>query len=181
MLLRAATPDDAEGIAAAHVRAWNETYRGIMPDSYLDSVSVDERAAAWRRRLAAPQDRSTARVAVDDHGTIAGFAVAGPARGTALTADGEVCAVNLVMQATRKGVGTRLMLAMAEGLAGHGFRSAGLWVIKKNFGARWFYERLGGVAAAQHERNFGGKVLVEIGYVWPDIRTLATQARALAG
>jgi ribosomal protein S18 acetylase RimI-like enzyme len=181
MLLRPATPDDAEGIDAVRIRAWNETYRGIMPDAFLDAFSKESRVEAWRKRLTPPQDRSTFAVALDDAGSILGFAVSGPAREAALTADGEVYAINLVMQATRKGLGTRLMHAMAEGLISHGVHSVGLWVIEKNFGARWFYEGLGGIAAARIERNFGGRMLVEIGYVWRDVRALSESARNPTG
>jgi len=176
MFLRPATPNDAEGIDAVRIRAWNETYRGVMPDAFLDAFSKESRVEAWRKRLTPPQDRVTFWVAGNqDH--ILGFAAAGPVRETALTTDGEVYAINLIMQATRKGIGTRLMNAMAEGLIGHGFKSVGLWVVEKNFGARWFYERLGGAVAARHEQNFGGKMITELGYVWRDVNDLRSAAQ----
>lgn len=178
MFLRAATPNDAEAIADVHIRAWNETYRGVMPDAFLDEFSKTPRMDAWRKRLTTPQDRWTFRVAVEDD-EILGFAGAGPAREAALMTDGEIYAVNLVMQATRKGHGTRLMKAMAEGLIGHGFQSVGLWVIEQNIGARWFYERLGGSVAARHEQDFGGKLITELGYAWRDVNDLRRSAQDL--
>ncbi|MFM9865098.1 MAG: GNAT family N-acetyltransferase, partial [Micropepsaceae bacterium] len=91
-------------------------------------------------------------------------------------------AINLVMQATRKGLGTRLMLAMAEGLTGNGFADAGLWVLEKNIGARWFYESLSGSIAARNESDFDGTMLAELSYVWRDVRDLKQAAeRLLAG
>jgi len=172
MFLRPATPDDAHGIDAVRIRAWNETYRGIMSDAFLDSFSRESRDEAWRKRLSEPQDRQTFWVATNAAREIIGFAIAGPARETALTADGEVYAINVLLQATRKGLGTRLMHAMADGLVAHGFRSAGLWVIERNIGARWFYDDLGGSVAARLEREFGDKTLTELGYVWRDARDL---------
>src|SRR5262245_14489992 len=137
MFLRNATPADADGIAAVHVQAWNETYRGIMPDAFLDAFSTGgSRIHVWRKRLSEQQDRWTTCVAGNDGG-ILGFAVSGPAREAALTTDGEVYAINIVMRATRKGLGARLMKAMAEGLVGHGFKGVGLWVVERNLGARW--------------------------------------------
>ncbi|MFM9865866.1 MAG: N-acetyltransferase family protein [Micropepsaceae bacterium] len=151
MFLRPAQLSDANAIAEVHVRAWRETYRGIMPDKVLDGLAVDRKAAQWSATIAGLQEkRQVLSVAVDDFGTIVGFAGGGAAREPALTTNGEIYAINLVMQATRKGLGTRLMLAMAEGLTGSGFADAGLWVLEKNIGARWFYESLGGSIAARN-------------------------------
>jgi ribosomal protein S18 acetylase RimI-like enzyme len=180
MFLRPAVLSDASAIAEVHVRAWRETYRGIMPDKVLDEPSAERSAQNWSAATAGlSEKRQVLSVAVDDLGTIVGFAVAGPTREAALSTSGEIYAINLVMQATRKGLGTRLMLAMAEGLIGHGFADAGLWVLEKNIGARWFYESLGGSIAARQERDFGGTMLTELGYVWRDVRDLKQVAERL--
>jgi ribosomal protein S18 acetylase RimI-like enzyme len=179
MFLRPAVLTDAPAIAAVHVRAWRETYRGIMPDSVLDEMSVERGAQNWSGVIASlTEKRQALSVVVDGSDTIVGFAGSGPARDPSLTTDGEVYAINLVMQATRKGLGTRLMLAMADGLAANGFTDAGLWVLEPNIGARWFYERLGGTLTARHERDFGGKKLTDLGYVWRDVRDLRRGAEA---
>ncbi len=50
--IRLATIDDAPGIAAVNVRAWQTAYRGILPDSFLDALDVtvrEERVAAGHR------------------------------------------------------------------------------------------------------------------------------------
>jgi len=176
MFLRPAKPDDAAGISAAHARAWNETYRGMMPDAFLDAFVNEPRLDAWRARLMQPAARTATWVAVNADDTVLGFATSGPAREVALTTDGEIYAINLVMQATRHGLGTRLMQAMADMLIENAFDSAGLWVLERNVGARWFYERLGGTIAARHERDFGGTTLVELGYVWRDVGALKRAA-----
>jgi len=183
MFLRPAVLSDASAIAEVHVRAWRETYRGVMPDKVLDEMSVESGTQRWSTVIGdLPAMRHVLSVAVNDLGAIVGFASGGPARESALTTDGEVYAINLVMQATRKGLGTRLMLVMAEGLAGHGFANVGLWVLEKNIGARWFYESLGGSIATRHERDFDGIKLTELGYVWRDVRDLKHAAeRLLAG
>ena len=180
MFLRPAVLSDASAVAEVHVRAWRETYRGVMPDKVLDEMSVERGAQSWSAVIAdLTANRQVLSVAVDDLGTIVGFAGGGAAREAVLTTSGEVYAINLVMQATRKGHGTRLMLAMAEGLISHGFADAGLWVLEQNIGARWFYESLGGSIAARHARDFGGKALTELAYVWRDVRNLKEAAERL--
>lgn len=180
MFLRPAVLSDANAIAEVHVRAWRETYRGIMPDKVLDELAVERSAERWSGTIAGlSEKRQVLSVAVDDSGTIVGFAGGGATRDPTLTTSGEVYAINLVMQATRKGLGTRLMLAMAEGLIGNGFADAGLWVLEKNIGARWFYESLGGSIAARQEHDFEGTMLTELGYVWRDVRDLKQAAERL--
>jgi hypothetical protein len=44
---RIATVDDAAAVAAVHVRSWQDAYRGIFPDAYLDGLSVERRSNVW--------------------------------------------------------------------------------------------------------------------------------------
>src|SRR5262249_59084004 len=45
--IRAATPADACAIARVHVQAWQETYRGLVPDAMLDALSVKRNTGMW--------------------------------------------------------------------------------------------------------------------------------------
>lgn len=47
MIIRNANLDDAEGIATVHVAYWQKIYRGIVPDSILDNLSINEREHQW--------------------------------------------------------------------------------------------------------------------------------------
>src|SRR5712671_5908516 len=55
MIIRSARPEDALRIATIHVDAWRAAYRGIIPDEYLGSLSIEERHAAWQQLLEAGQ------------------------------------------------------------------------------------------------------------------------------
>jgi hypothetical protein len=48
-MLRLATIEDAETIAAIHVRTWQTVFEGIIPAQHLASLSIQERANLWRR------------------------------------------------------------------------------------------------------------------------------------
>ncbi len=176
MFLRPAILSDANAIAEVHVRAWRETYRGIMTDAVLDGLSVEASAQRWSAAISSlSEKRQLLSVAVDDLDTIVGFAGAGPPCDPALTTTGEIYAINLVNEAKRNRAGARFMLAMAEGLIALSLREVGLWVLEANTNARSFYERLGGAPVARQERDS----LVELGYVWPSVDDLARHARAL--
>jgi GNAT superfamily N-acetyltransferase len=52
LLVRPATPADAEGITSVHVAAWRAGYAGLVPDVILAGLDPQERLARWRKRLA---------------------------------------------------------------------------------------------------------------------------------
>lgn len=179
MSIRPARPDDAAQLAGVHIRAWHETYRGIMPDKALDELSIARSREGWEKRLAALPQRQFVAVALDNLERVVGFVAAGPSRLAELPTDGEVFAINLVNEAKRRGHGVRLMHAAAVHLIDCGFRSVGLWVLERNAGARKFYERLGGRVATQREEDFADTKLIELGVVWHEATVLERQAFAL--
>ncbi|MFL5026921.1 MAG: GNAT family N-acetyltransferase, partial [Microvirga sp.] len=72
--------------------------------------------------------------------------------------------IYLLDKIKRQGVGRRLMRGVLDHLSGHGFRSAGLWVLKENLPARRFYEALGGTAGAEQSFDLRGQMVVEVAY-----------------
>ena len=99
MLIRAALPEDAVGIAEVHVGSWRTTYRGLLPDSVLAAQSVEQRAAIWREAAEAVErgeSRSFVLVAEDPVDGIIGFASAGPEREQGVGFDGELYAISLL-------------------------------------------------------------------------------------
>ena len=84
MHIRLAQPTDAAGIARVQVDSWRATYRGMMPDSFLAGLSYEQRENYWRSVIESPSETPQwLYVAVDDAGTVAGFACGGAERGPA--------------------------------------------------------------------------------------------------
>jgi ribosomal protein S18 acetylase RimI-like enzyme len=142
-------------------------------------LSTQQRANLFRDRILQLPSKQAIFVALDDD-DIVGFGVCGAAREPELGTDGEIFAINIVEAAKRKGLGVRLMTAMAEALARSGFARAGLWVIDANAPARHFYEALGGVEATRKDQTFGDRTLVGLGYVWPSLDALLERTRGRA-
>ena len=81
-ILRPAHRGDAPRLARAHVQAWRETYRGLMPDAVLDRQTVEGRAAMWRQALDPDRpDDGRFTLLLEEAGEVVGFASGGPARG----------------------------------------------------------------------------------------------------
>ena len=49
--IREALLTDARGIAKVHVRAWQSAYSGLVPDSYLQSLTVELRTNTWIKNI----------------------------------------------------------------------------------------------------------------------------------
>lgn len=171
-LIRRAEPGDAAGIAEVHVASWRTTYPGMLPDRYL--VALSERASRerWTRLLADPARSEGIYVAVDASLGVVGFACCGNQRSAIAGYGGEFFAIYLYDHAQGRGLGRRLMAAMAEHLTGRGMTSAVVWVLRGN-PACWFYERLGGTRIAEHEMDFAGTTVTETAYGWRDLAPLA--------
>lgn len=143
--IRPAEPGDEDGIALAHVRSWQDAYRGHMPQPFLDGLDVGQRTENWRRRLAeAKQSRGDVLV-LESEGMIAGFTRFGPSRDE--DADerrtGEVGAIYLRPESIGQGLGRLLMSAAVDALSHLDYTDATLWVLEGNRRARRFYERAG--------------------------------------
>lgn len=143
--VRQAVVADAEPIAEVHVRAWQGAYQGLMPQEYLEGLSIADHATWWSRRLEGlPDGQRSVVVSVDDR--VVGFASYGRPRDTDLRGNGrvgELYAINLHPLAWGTGAGSVLLAHTHEELAEMGFSWAVLWVVPGNVRARRFYEREG--------------------------------------
>ncbi len=176
-IFRPATEPDSADLAALHIAAWRESYAAILPAPYLAGLSVAERAASWRTIIAAGdtgQGHPGVILALDEAGSLLGFASSGPQRDDALTAtgfSGEIYALYVLQHAQRMGIGRALMARMFSYLLNTGHKSASLMVFEANAPARLFFNRLGGVALPGTAKSFtlGGQTLSEIAIGWTSI------------
>lgn len=171
MRVRTATCADTEPISRVHVRSWQTSYRGIVPDGVLDSLTPDQRLPLWRRLLCGGNGGWPVFVAEEDE-RVVGFVSGGAEREGTPGYDGELYAIYLLEEAKGHGAGRLLFRAMADALAGAGLRSMLLWVLADNRAARGFYEHLGGVLAGSHPYEIGDVTLEEVAYGWPDLAAL---------
>ncbi|RZQ65879.1 GNAT family N-acetyltransferase [Amycolatopsis suaedae] len=161
-LIRRATVGDAAGIAGVTVRGWQAGYAGLLPDAFLGSMSVADRADAWTEALRAPDPRSATLVA-DLAGAVAGFAHTGT-DGTR----GELRALYVEPDRWRTGLGRALHDAALDAMRGKGFDVATLWVLDTNIRGRQFYARLGWTPdGGQRAEPMGEIVLHVVRYTRP--------------
>jgi GNAT superfamily N-acetyltransferase len=142
--VRQAIPADAPAMAALHVRAWRATYTGLLPDSFLAGLKVEDRETMWRRSVIDPDRAPAERVILvaDAGGALVGLAAAGHARGDDEVGLGELYSLNVDPPAWGQGAG-RALLAAATAWLDARFPTSILWVVEQNQRARTLYERAG--------------------------------------
>jgi ribosomal protein S18 acetylase RimI-like enzyme len=161
-------------IAYIHVDTWQSAYRGMIPDEYLDNLSLATRGNNWLRVLTDPDNQSFVLVADNEHGEPVGFVEGGPQRNEQHPYKGELYAIYVLKEHQGKGIGRELLLATARELEKRGMPDMLLWVLKDNAPSRRFYESLGGQLLDEQTFELGGVTLTEVGYLWPDIRVLTS-------
>jgi GNAT superfamily N-acetyltransferase len=167
-MIRPATEADAAAIRAVQVQSWRETYRGIVPDSHLDTL--DPTPSQWLRNIVAGLG---VQVAEDAHG-ITGFVAFGTHRTPELAFTGEVHAIYLLARAQGRGTGRALMRAAAAGLQARGHVNASLWVMTRNAAAMDFYLHLGGRPLREANFEIAGTSISETAIGWDDLEILLT-------
>lgn len=141
--VRHAGPGDGPGIDRVRLAGWQHAYRGIVPDSYLDSMKPDP--ARREEQLRRPVPGSASYVAETGGANaeyIVGWLVTGPSRDDdAPKGAAEVYACYVHPEHGRLGIGGLLMdTALARIDPG---APVLLWVLKDNGPARRFYETAG--------------------------------------
>ncbi len=166
LTIRQAGPGDARNIAEIHVASWQAAYRGLLPDSYLDALAIDQRLPMWDRILALSSTLIGVLVAaIDDE--IVGFCSVGPPLSQADEPGDSLVLHTIYIKPSheRRGIGGAL-LRHAEGeMTRMGATTAILWVLGENRGARRFYEASGWTDDGVEKLDeIGGQAVREVRY-----------------
>jgi ribosomal protein S18 acetylase RimI-like enzyme len=178
--VRRATPDDDRIVARIHVAGWRETYPGIVPASVLARLDANGRRGYWRSVITdrrSPADVFLARF----DGADVGFGVCGREQVGLEGYQGEFHALYLLRAAQGRGIGTALMAAMASSLIERGMTAVTVWVLRDNWRARRFYEKLGGRMIAERPLDFDGTCVMEVAYGWADVTPISRLPEPAAG
>ena len=108
-------PDDAEDLARLHITCWRETYQGLLPDAFLNRMSVPVHARRFRAGLLNPSPLDATLAAADRRGII-GYAQGGPSRARR-PGEAEVMTLYVLRAAQGRGIGRDLMTGMARIMA----------------------------------------------------------------
>jgi ribosomal protein S18 acetylase RimI-like enzyme len=187
MVVRAARVEDAPALARVIVDTCRSAHRSHVPEAYwqkrFGEWTYEDSERNWRRSLrqiaSGKSPRECTYVAVDSPAEgmgdreVVGLAVGGPPKAGGPADTGEIYALYVCESHQRRGLGRRLVQAVAAHLATVGMPALRIGCLAVNTPARCFYEALGGRVVGEREILEYGFTLREVIYGWPDTRDLA--------
>ena len=163
MEVRPAKSIDALSIARVQVRTWQDTYRGIVSDQFLDAMTLRRAQRVYQRQI--EDGLGIWYVAAAEREQVAGFISGGPNRNGESIYAGEIYELYVLRQYQRQGLGRQLTAAFSEQLDHKGLHSLSVWVLERNPGRR-FYEKINGVYLDSRRIHFAGAMLKAAAYGW---------------
>lgn len=155
-LVRPADPADFDAVLGVFDACWQMSYRGVLPDAVIATMTAPVAAAMWQRVFAsaAPGELLVAEAlpggqlspgrpgpegGVDDRGGVVGVAR------WAVTAPGVGWLHSLYVdpRCQGTGIGGALLAAVEQRLAAAGVTTAHLWAFAANASGRRFYAERG--------------------------------------
>ncbi len=163
--IRQAIATDAAGIARVHVESWQHAYRDLLPQAFLDELSIEARTRFWHDVLTREIPKAVTLVSVVDH-RVAGFCSCGPTDDATLPdTTSNLAAIYVDPGMYRRGIGRALMDAAVAHLCEQGFTAAILWVLIDNERGRRFYDTYGWRPdGATRTESIGATTVTELRY-----------------
>ncbi|MBX0358416.1 GNAT family N-acetyltransferase [Halobacillus sp. Nhm2S1] len=159
MNIRKAEPEDVPAIARVHVDAWLETYRGLVPDTYLDRLTYEKRESLWEENI-----QSSEIILVENDEGVVGFATWNYSS-TYGNYDAELSSIYILQRFQRRGAGKALFSFILNDVKEKGSQTMMVKVLSDNPSCQ-FYEGMGGKKVEEVTITIDGNSLVESIYSW---------------
>jgi GNAT superfamily N-acetyltransferase len=164
--IRVATIDDAKGIAKVHVDSWRTTYKGIIPEDFLNNLSYEQRTELWIRNISRTDNYII--VAEDYEGKIIGFADCWKRETNTVPNSTDLTSIYLLEAYQGKGIGKMLLKQLFLNVKTQGYQKVFVEVLEENKTCS-FYEHFGAKLYKTVQIKMGGKLLDERIYEWDDV------------
>lgn len=166
MQIRSANLDDAQGIAKVHVDSWRKTYRGIIPDDFLNNLSYEQRTQLWKKNILREDDYVF--IAENSEGQIIGFADAWKREDNLTEKSGNLTSIYFLEKYQGNGIGKMLLKELFNHFKQMDYEKIFVEVLEENK-TRFFYEYYGAKLVKTVQIKIGGKILNELIYEWNNV------------
>ena len=164
---RKANIKDIPRIANVHVESWRKSFTGIVPQEFLNKMSDEKRAEAFRKGFA--EDSYKMFVAEDSENGIIGFADFGKSRDEKFSGAAELYAIYFLPEFQRQGIGGKLFKLCLKEIAENNFNSMYLIALKVS-PYKSFYEKMGGRVVGKGTHKLAEVEFETIFYGWKDLQ-----------
>lgn len=173
MIIRRAIISDAPGIAKVHVDSWRTTYKGIIPQSFLDGLSYEQRTKLWENNIS---DKSSMIFVAENEGEIIGFVTGGKRNTNEEAGASDLTSIYLLEEWQGKRVGKKLLNQIMNVFLEQGYQKIYVEVLAENK-TRQFYQYYGAEYVKTVQLNIAGKILNEEIYVWNNVEKVIQQSK----
>ncbi len=155
-----------------NTHAWNETYKGIMSDEFLEKIkkelneNVERLQSKYEQTKIDEPDYKRFLLYVD--GEPVGIFGVCKSREEKYSKSGELCNIYLLNKIKKHGYGRILFERAKEELKKMNYNDMIIYCIKEN-PTNEFYKYMGGKLIDKKERNIGGKDLIVNIYYYEEI------------
>ncbi len=164
--IRRANIEDADGIAKAHVDSWKTTYKGIIPDDFLNGLSYEDRTELWKQNII--REDNYVIIVENAQGKIVGFADAWKRETNIEENTCDLTSIYLLEEYQGIGIGRALMKELFIHFKKMGYSKIFVDVLEDNK-TKYFYEYYGAKFIKNVQIKIGGKVLDESKYEWHSV------------
>jgi GNAT superfamily N-acetyltransferase len=147
-----------------YVQTWRDTYLSVIPYGYLYAMSVSQHERSFYSELLNSQITS---FVAEEAGRVIGFITGGYERHGDDTYSGEIYTLYVLKHHQRRGIGAKLVSALAGQFSRGGIHSMLVRVLKKN-PYRRFYSKINGTYLKEERMPFAGEVMEVELYGWLD-------------
>ena len=139
LIVRPARVQDIRQVARVHVRCWQETYRGLMPDAVLDDPGFPAaRERMWTDVLTGERYRQNRVAVAERDDELVGIAMSGPPEDAAAAWMRQLYVLYVYAADHGTGAGRALLETVIDSA-----EPAALWVADPNPRAQAFYRKHG--------------------------------------
>ncbi|MHA1512147.1 MAG: GNAT family N-acetyltransferase [Promethearchaeota archaeon] len=170
--IRKAVVTDASAITTIGVKTWQTAYKGIIPQAYLNSLSINDRIPKWAQRISNMKENKKEFFVAEIHNQkgieIVGFSMSGPSHFEDFKIDGDLHAIYVLPKYWKQGIGTLLFNSVIKSFLKKNFKTMIIWALKENSAGN-FYKKLGGIPKFHKTLTYGGKELEVLGFYWENL------------
>lgn len=141
-IIRRRTKEDCKAIAHVVTVGWNETYKGIVPDYFLEELKTNEEERA-NNMLSKFDENNNHQFVLEINNEVVGFVNFGASEDEEYKC-GEIIALYIISKYKGLGLGKKLVEAATKELKEMGFNSMIIACLKGN-PSNEFYKHIGGV------------------------------------
>lgn len=158
IIVRDMVLEDCAAVASIHVRGWQAAYRGIMPDAFLDSLTIEQRTERWRNNFAR---NNSMNLVAERAGQVLSFGGGGVNRTLEKIPhlQHELWALYADPNHWGEGAGAAILNEFARRVQAPYL----VWVATENHPARKFYTRMGGrLLSHTKDEEVGGALVPHV-------------------